>query len=137
MKKIFLSICLLFSVVMAAAAERDYSSYTKTTLAEYYAFPYSYLRPNQIIFDAYIQAIEYSPQPVDIIKRPGSPMFISFYDDSGHRIGIYHNMTTNSLKLVEKWKKRKKRVTVYAHEESTRENKAYGLVLWLDWIQEK
>ena len=136
MKKIFLSICLLFSVVMAAAAEIDYSSYTKTTLAEYYATR-SYRRPDQIIFDAYIQAIEYSPQPVDIIMRPGSPMFISFYDDSGHRIGIYHAMTTNDLKLVEKWKKRKTRVTVYAHEESTRVNKAYGSVLWLDWIGEK
>ena len=102
MKKIFLSICLLFSVVMAAAAERDYSSYTKTTLAEYYA-AYFIDRPDKIIFDAYIQAIEYSPQPVDIIMHPGSPMFISFYDDSGHRIGIYHAMTTNDLKLVEKW----------------------------------
>ena len=102
MKKIFLSICLLFSVVIAAEAEIDYSSYTKTTLAEYYA-TVSYRRPDQIIFDAYIQAIEYSPQPVSIIKHPGSPMFISFYDDSGHRIGIYHAMTTNDLKLVEKW----------------------------------
>ena len=135
MKKIFLSICLLFSVVMVAVAEIDYSSYTKTTLAEYYAIRFLYRRPDQIIFDAYIQAIEYSPQPVDIILRPGSPMFISFYDDSGHRIGIYHAMTTNDLKLVEKWKKRKTRVTVYAHKESTRVNKAYGSVLWLDLIE--
>ena len=57
MKKIFLSICLLFSVVMAAAEDfvHQYDQYEKMTLMECYNPDDPFHIPYRILFEGYIR----------------------------------------------------------------------------------
>ena len=96
MKKIFLSICLLFSVVMAAAARNywqdylnQYDQYEKMTLMEYYNADYrSFIPPYRILFEGYIVGI-------DAANRT-----ISFSDDTALGGCKYNGMTTDIMKSI-------------------------------------
>ena len=55
---------------------------------------------------------------------------MSFYDDSGYKIGVYHNMTADELSVLEKWKIR---LTVYVTKDVTTRHRS---IFWLDGIDE-
>ena len=118
MKKIFLSICLLFSVVMAAAAsdcEEHYDQYEKMTLMEYYnddPFRFRW----RIIFEGYIVGI-------DAANRT-----ISFSDDTALGGCKYNGMSTDLMHKILKWQRKKTRLQFYVTDEMTEKFKHYFLL---------
>ena len=116
MKKIFLSICLLFSVVMAAVSEKSDSSYKKLTVAEYTAFASQYY-DERVKFDVYLLGID--------------ERVISFVDTTSGGV-VYHNLPADSVRQVLNLANQNARVRVYAHG-----IRYYGNnVLLLDKIQQ-
>lgn len=107
MKKIFLSICLLFSVVMAAAASdylKQYDQYEKMTLKEFYNAVH---HPYKILFEGYIVGID------------GANWTISFSDDTALGGGKYNGLTTDSMNKILKWQRKKTRLKFYVTLEMT------------------
>ena len=123
MKKIFLSICLLFSVVMAAAARdhwqdylNQYDQYEKMTLMEYYNAEYRSRIPYRILFEGYIVGI-------DAANRT-----ISFSDDTALGGCKYNGMTTDLMHKILKWQRKKTRLQFYVTKEITEKFEHYFLL---------
>ena len=119
MKKIFLSICLLFSVVMAAAAEdflRQYDQYEKMTLMEYYNPDDPFHIPYRILFEGYIVGI-------DAANRT-----ISFSDDTALAGVRYNGMSTDLMHKILKWQRKKTRLQFYVTDEMTEKFEHYFLL---------
>ncbi|MGP1459186.1 MAG: hypothetical protein ACTTKL_07735 [Treponema sp.] len=134
MKKIVLSICLLFSVAMAAVSEKSSQPYTKMTIAEYQNSR-DMDKPDQVMFDGvYVMGIDYSLHSIPIWGFYGSLQFISFYDDADSVIGTYHSMPANQLRTVLKWQRQGTRLKIYVHKELT---KRLEYILLLDWVEEE
>jgi len=121
MKKIFLSICLLFSVVIAAVAEdfvHQYDQYEKMTLMEYYNADYlSFIPPYRILFEGYIVGI-------DATNRT-----ISFSDDTALGACTYNGLTTDIMKTILKWQRKKTRLQFYVTKEITENFKSYFFLI--------
>lgn len=120
MKKIFLSICLLFSVVIAAVAEdfvHQYDQYEKMTLMEYYNADYlSFIPPYRILFEDYIVGI-------DAANRT-----ISFSDDTALAGVRYNGMSTDLMHDILKWQRKKTRLQFYVTKEITEKWEPYFLL---------
>lgn len=116
MKKLFLSICLLFSVVMAAAAsdcEERYDQYEKITLMEYYNPDDPFHIWYRILFEGYIVGI-------DAANRT-----ISFSDDTALAGVRYNGMSTDLMHKILKWQRKKTRLQFYVTKEITEKWEPY------------
>ena len=121
MKKIFLSICLLFSVVIATVSEEAYDQYKKMTIAEYKAnVKYKLAQGQGVRFDdVYIMGINHSDHS------------ISFYDDTAAEVVEYGSLSVDDMRKILDIQRQGKRVTLYAHGAS-RETRRVSIYLFTE-----